>query len=166
MDENEISLAQVDDGLRPAVMALAPRPEQVPFSGVAAQTLPDAERTPGRHPVAVLEGGAPVGFLILDSKPGAPGRAGDLLLRAFFVDAGVQGRGIGTAALLALPGYARAHDPAAERILLTVNIVNPSAQAVYERAGFVDTGELYHGGTLGPQRVLGLALVDQPSASL
>ena len=51
-------------------------------------------------------------------------------------------------------------------IVLTVNIVNPNAQAVYERSGFADTGELYHGGQLGPQRVLALALVDQPSASL
>jgi RimJ/RimL family protein N-acetyltransferase len=166
MDENGIRLAPVTDELRPAVLALAPRPEQAPFSGVAAQTLPDAERTPGRHPVAILDRGLPVGFMILDRGGGAPARTGDLLLRAFFVDATRQGRGIGSAALRALPAYARAYDPDAARIVLTVNIVNPNAQAVYERSGFADTGELYHGGQLGPQRVLAMALVDQPSASL
>jgi RimJ/RimL family protein N-acetyltransferase len=166
MEAPEITLAPVTDGLRAAVMALAPRPEQTPFSGVASQTLPDAERTPGRQPVAILERGLPVGFMILDRRGGAPARTGDLLLRAFFVDATCQGRGIGTRALRALPAYARAYDPDANRIVLTVNIVNPGAQAVYERAGFADTGELYHGGSLGPQRVLALALVDQPSASL
>jgi RimJ/RimL family protein N-acetyltransferase len=166
VDEDGISLGPVTDGLRPAVLALAPRPEQAAFSGVAAQTLPDAERTPGRHPVVILERGLPVGFLILDRGGGAPARTGDLLLRAFFVDATCQGRGIGSAALRALPAYAQAHDPDAARIVLTVNVVNPSAQAVYERTGFADTGELYHGGQLGPQRVLALALVDQPSASL
>ena len=169
MSADRIDLRPVDDDLRPAVMALAPRPEQAPFSGVAAQTLPDAERTPGRHPRRDPRATRFRSASASSTAAAAPRqRTGDLLLRAILRRRDRQGRGIGTAALRALPAYARAQDPDAARIVLTVNIVNPIAQAVYERAGFADTGELYHGGRSGrsgcsPRWRLA---ADQPSASL
>ncbi|UXU74445.1 MULTISPECIES: hypothetical protein [unclassified Paracoccus (in: a-proteobacteria)] len=42
--------------------------------------------------------------------------------------------------------------------MLTVNQVNPGARAVYLAAGFVDGGEMYHGGRIGPQHILRLSL--------
>jgi hypothetical protein len=39
-----------------------------------------------------------------------------------------------------------------------VNSRNTVGLALYHRAGFVDTGELYHGGRSGPQHLLVRAL--------
>ena len=44
------------------------------------------------------------------------------------------------------------------RIVLSVNVRNPVAIRTYARAGFADTGELYLGGTAGPQHVFELWL--------
>jgi RimJ/RimL family protein N-acetyltransferase len=48
--------------------------------------------------------------------------------------------------------------PRARTLVLTVNVRNPAARAVYVRGGFVDAGELYLGGSAGPQHVLRLHL--------
>jgi len=52
----------------------------------------------------------------------------------------------------------RGRHPGATRLVLTVNVTNPRAIRTYLKAGFCDTGRLYHGGRLGPQHVLELAL--------
>ena len=39
-------------------------------------------------------------------------------------------------------------------LVLTVNVANPAAIAAYLRAGFVDTGELFHGGSAGAQHIM------------
>ncbi len=144
--------------LREAALRLAPHPAQEEFSGRADQTLPLAERDPARHPYVRLEGGAPVGFLVLDETPSAADPSADLLLRGFFVDAGAQGRGVATRAVAALPDVVRRDFPAARTLVLTVNVRNPVARGVYVRGGFVDAGELYLGGSAGPQHVLRLEL--------
>lgn len=38
--------------------------------------------------------------------------------------------------------------------LLTVNELNTAAIGLYLRAGYLDSGDLYHGGSAGPQRLL------------
>jgi RimJ/RimL family protein N-acetyltransferase len=144
--------------VREAVLRLAPRPEQEEFSGRADQTLPLAERDPARQPYVLVEDGAPVAFLVLDETPSPADPSADLLLRGFFVDAAAQGRGVATRAVSALPGVVRRDLPAARSIVLTVNVRNPAARAVYVRGGFVDRGELYLGGSAGPQHVLRLEL--------
>ena len=157
--ERAVVLVPVDAQLRAKVLRLAPFPRQEPYSGAASRTLPDAEAHADRHPVAVLLQGSPVGFFVLDAGvlDYAP-RRGTLGLRALFIDRGHQSRGIGSAALAKLPDYVRRHHPDATAVALTVNIDNDVAIHVYRGAGFVDTGEMYHGGRLGPQRVLVLAL--------
>ena len=144
--------------LREAALRLAPHPEQEEFSGRADQTLPLAERDPARHPYVLVEDGAPVAFLILDETPTDADPAADLLLRGFFVDAAAQGRGVATRAVALLPDVVRRDLPAARSVVLTVNVRNPVARAVYVRGGFVDAGELYLGGSAGPQHVLRLEL--------
>ncbi len=141
--------------LREAALRLAPRPEQEEFSGRAGQTLPLAERDPARHPYVLLEAGRPVAFLVLDETPSDADPSADLLLRGFLVDAAAQGRGVATRAVAALPDVVRRDFPAARTVVLTVN-VRPAARAVYLRGGFVDAGELYLGGSAGPQHVLRL----------
>jgi GNAT superfamily N-acetyltransferase len=156
-----ITLSEVTAALRPQVLALAPLPEQEPFSGAARDTLPTAEVTPGRLGVVALLEERPFGFLMLDVGPEvrayAPGD-GVVGVRGVYVDAGSQGRGLGTAMLRALPEFARPRYPGATRLALTVNVSNPRAIRAYLRAGFVDSGRMYYGGRLGPQHVLEMPL--------
>jgi GNAT superfamily N-acetyltransferase len=152
-----LELVPVTAGLRDAVLALAPRPDQSPWSGEARWTLPAAESHPQRTPCTALLDGVPVAFFILDtghdvalyeSRPGTVG------VRALYVDRHHQGQGVGTAMLRAMPALARALYPDAVRLALTVNVNNPVAVHAYLRTGFADTGRIYRGGALGPQHVL------------
>lgn len=157
----DVRLAPVHPDLRTALLRLAPRPEQERFAGRLAEALPAAEADPEREPVAILEGDEPVGFFVLHRGPGAGVLAPeprDVLLRAFLVDAAAQGRGIATRALARLPDFVAERLPGARRIVLSVNLRNPVAIRTYARAGFADTGELYHGGAAGPQHVFELWL--------
>ena len=157
----DVTLHPLGPDLRDRVLALGPRPEQERFAGAPVETLPEAEADPQRQPVAIVADGEPVGFCVLHRGPGPGGLApapSDVLLRAFFVDAQAQGRGIATRALRGLPGFIGRHAPGARRIVLTVNTRNPAAIRAYRKAGFLDRGELYHGGAHGPQHVLELAL--------
>ena len=156
-----VHLAPAAPDLRDRLLALAARPEQERFAGRLAETLPAAEADPEREPVAILEDGEPVGFFVLHRGPSAgqlaPERR-DVLLRAFLVDAAAQGRGIATRELAALPDFVATRLPGVHRIVLTVNVENPVAIRTYRRAGFADSGALYHGGTAGPQHVFELWL--------
>ena len=157
----DVSLHPVGSDLRDRVLALGPHPEQVRFAGHPAETLPEAESDPQRQPVAILADGEPVGFCVLHRGPAPGGLAPtprDVLLRGFFVDAAAQGRGIATRALTGLPRFVADHAPGARRIVLTVNTRNPAAIRAYRKAGFLDRGELFHGGAHGPQHILELAL--------
>lgn len=144
--------------LRDAVVLLRPQPEQEAFSSTAAQTLPAADADPDRTPFAVLLGDVPVGFGVLDRAGyladlvDDPQRA--VLLRAFYLDAAWQGRGLGVAAARGVRVLAGWLHPDVDLVVLTVNERNPAAVAAYTRAGFVDTGVRYLGGDAGPQHVL------------
>jgi RimJ/RimL family protein N-acetyltransferase len=153
-------LCEVTSTLREPVLALAPHPEQERWSGRASATLPPAERRGDRLPVTALDDGRPVAFLVLDTGATMPAVAapGTVGVRALYVDAAHQGRGVGTAMLRLLPAFVRLRFPQAQRIALTVNTANVVALRAYLRAGFADTGRLYHGGALGPQHVLELEL--------
>lgn len=110
---------------------------------------------------AIEEDGAIVGMFKLDplyherhdfADPGCIG------LRGMLIDRDHQGRGLGTRALAELAPHVRNHYPDARQVVLTVNLQNPAARAVYLKSGFRDEGEVYDGGTRGPQHVLRLDL--------
>jgi RimJ/RimL family protein N-acetyltransferase len=157
----DVVLHFVTPELRDAVARLAPLPGQERFAGRPAEALAAAAGDPGRRPVAIVADGAPAGFFVLHQGESAqPLATGDdeVLLRGFFVDAAVQRLGVASRALAGLPGFLREHLPAVRRVVLTVNLKNPTAIRVYRRAGFADTGDLYHGGAQGPQHVFTLAV--------
>ncbi len=156
-----ISLRTVDAALREQVLDLEPAPGQARFSGVAVDTLPAAERHRTRHAVAILRDEQAVGFLALDhADPICAYTAPDpsVALRAFFVDVRVQRQGIASAALRVLPAFVASHHGSADFLVLTVNVSNLVAVRLYRRAGFLDTGRLHLGGTVGPQHILVLPL--------
>ncbi len=83
--------------------------------------------------VLAFRGGAPVGM-----GAGFRDLPGWLHVVAMWTDPAHRGGGVGTAVLAHLAGWAAARDL---RIHLDVAVGNPGARAVYERAGFVATGE-------------------------
>ncbi|MGW5878208.1 GNAT family N-acetyltransferase [Nocardiopsis terrae] len=144
-------------------------PEQLRFTGLPAQTLPDADSDPERFPYAVvaLAGAltdpataraACAGFGVLDRAVrsqlvDAPERA--VLLRAYYVTPQWQGRGVGRTSCSPplLDGLAVEVAPHAEEIVLCVNQSNLPAQRVYRAAGFGFTGNTVPGDA-GPQDVM------------
>jgi ribosomal protein S18 acetylase RimI-like enzyme len=154
-----VAFARLGPEDAPRVDHLTLGPGQEKFTAHPASRL-GALRA-GEEPWAVLWSGDIVGFLIIDrgyaeqydfAWPGEPG------LRSVLIDAGRQGEGIGTAAMAAVRGLMAAEYPEAASLVLTVNCSNPAAKAVYGKAGFGDTGFLFHGGRAGPQHILRMDL--------
>ncbi|MFZ3580813.1 GNAT family N-acetyltransferase [Loktanella sp. DJP18] len=151
---------------RDAVSALTVAPEQVVFSGQPAAfiTQPDADMD-----IHVIHAdGELVGFFRIDldyARIHDFAKPGDLGLRSVIVDHRQQGRGIGSAAVRALPAYLALHYPGATDLYLTVNLRNPGARKSYLNGGFTDTGAHYLGGDAGPQHIMHMTLT-RPGASV
>ena len=64
---------------------------------------------------------------------------GFLHVVAMWTDPAYRGRGVGSAVLTAIEGWAGERGL---RLHLDVHVANPGARALYERAGYVPTGEL------------------------
>ncbi|HJE58973.1 MAG TPA: GNAT family N-acetyltransferase [Nocardiopsis listeri] len=144
-------------------------PEQLRFTGLPAQTLPEADADPARLPYAIVVGEAVIdgereararcaGFGVLDANVGAlpvdaPERA--VLMRAYYVTPQWQGRGVGrtSCAPPLLDRSVSTVAPNAEKIVLCVNRANLSAQRAYAAAGFAFTGNIVPGNA-GPQYVM------------
>ncbi|SFL07500.1 GNAT family N-acetyltransferase [Rhodanobacter glycinis] len=153
-----IRVCPVTPDLREAVLALHVKPAQDDFVSPPEITLPDAERCPGSTPMAILQGEAVVGYYRIETSArtltGNDSESDALGLRSFQIDATRQGQGLGTRALAALLDDLGHRRPEASRLVLTVDRSNTTAVALYLRAGFVDSGRLYHGGRAGPQLLL------------
>ncbi|TAM60259.1 MAG: GNAT family N-acetyltransferase [Rhodanobacter sp.] len=153
-----IRIAPVDATVRQALLGLGVRPRQRDCVGAIADLLADAASCPGCEPMAILHGDTPVGYYRIDANArSVAGRDFDLPalgLRAFFIDAAWQGRGLGAQALAALIADLAERHRQARLLVLAVASGNRPALRLYGRAGFVDSGALYHGGRSGPQQLL------------
>jgi len=133
--------------------------EQIKFVGTPTAFLKDGSENVHLH--VIVNNGDVVGFFKIDT-----GYAENYLfcaldslgLRAFVIDSRQQGKGVGTKAMLALKPYLQSNYSDFSSIYLTVNCKNPAAVRVYEKAGFIDTQELYLGGSAGPQHIMWLSL--------
>jgi len=158
----DIRVRPVDASLRPALLELVVREEQYDFVGPVAVSLADAEACEGSEPMAILRDGAPIGFYRLEHRPRSIAdmdfERATVGLRSFFIDARWQGQGLGARALAAVVADLAQRHPRVRDMVLTVNLRNTAAIALYRRAGFRETGGLYHGGRSGPQHVMLCAL--------
>ena len=147
------------------VRQLTIHPHQQPFIGDLDALLQSQQPGVSRH--VMVQDGQTVGFFRLDaqfsaSHPFAP--EGALGLRSFFVGSNYQGQGLARQALQAMPAYIHHLGLPASQLYLTVNCKNDAAYQLYQRSGFVATGELYLGGSYGPQHIMYLALAVPASA--
>src|SRR3546814_16120616 len=116
--------------------------------------------------MAILVGATPVGFYRLDFRPTIVARRSigetSVGLRAFFLDVDWQGRGLGTRAVQACCEDVHARHPDRRLLALNVNCRNVAAVNAYRKAGLVDTGELYLGGSAGPKHPMVRRPLRQP----
>ena len=80
-------------------------------------------------------------------------------IRGFLIDYRHQGQGIAKQALRELPSYAAANYFKFQHLYLTVNCRNLPAYHLYLKSGFQDSGELYWGGSVGPQHIMSQRIV-------
>ncbi|MFC3814360.1 GNAT family N-acetyltransferase [Lysobacter sp. GCM10012299] len=148
----------LDEDTAAAVRALRVAEDQYRYVGDTAFNLADSLRDPMSEAMAVLADDQVVGFYRLDFAPnavaGRPMHAPSVGLRAFVIGLDQQGRGLGTQAMAACCADLRLRHPDRALLVLTVNCNNHAAISAYRKAGFVDTGELYQGGSAGPQHLM------------
>lgn len=153
-----IRVVPVTPDVAEQVRALRVAPMQVKYVGNFAFNLEDALRDPLSEAMAVMADGVVVGFYRLDFAPRAViGRAlgaPSVGVRAFGIGRQFQGRGLGTRAALAMCTDLQQRHPDRKLVVLAVNCSNRVAVLAYRNAGFIDTGELFAGGSAGPQHVM------------
>jgi RimJ/RimL family protein N-acetyltransferase len=162
-----VSVARVlDETMAAAVRDLRVGEDQYRYVGDTAFNLADSLRDPMSEAMAVLADDRVVGFYRLDFAPnavaGRPMHAPSVGLRAFVIGHDQQGRGLGTQAMVACCADLRRRHPDRALLVLTVNCNNHAAIAAYRKVGFVDTGELYQGGSAGPQHLMFFPLQPVP----
>ena len=157
-DHPDIRVVPADATRYPTLLQLQVHEPQRDFVGPVAVSLADAAQCEGSQAMAILCGDEPIGFYRIERHPRSIAdrdfERATLGLRSFFIDARWQGQGLGTLALVAVMRDLKQRHPDACDVVLTVNVRNTSALALYRRAGFQETGGLYHGGRSGPQHVM------------
>jgi GNAT superfamily N-acetyltransferase len=160
-----VHVEPVTPALADAVRALQVKPGQDAYVGDPAFNLANTQLDPLSEAMAVLADDAVVGFYRLDFAPntiiGRPFGVPVVGLRAFVIDARVQGQGFGARAAVAMCEDVRRRHPQRRLMLLAVHCRNHAGIAAYRRAGFVATGELLAGGRAGPQQLM-LGDLDTP----
>lgn len=143
------------------VATLHVKPEQTQFT-ISDVLSVIAKLEEYEHPHLILDEGAVVGFFLLDINYlsninlgiETASSSSVLGIRALFIGDEYQGKGLATQALQALPRYLNQSYPERTDVYLTVNCRNQAAYQCYLKAGFQDTGSLYHGGPVGPQHIM------------
>ncbi|WP_293914877.1 GNAT family N-acetyltransferase [Deinococcus sp.] len=156
----QLELAQLGHAASLATLHLSAG--QLEFTARPELVLAQTQDDPQRLPVVIVDGAEVVGFFALSAGPHCDKYLSEpdpqaVALSALSVDSRQQGRGVGTAAMLALPAFLARPDvaatfPQARRVVLVVNGRNPAARRVYERAAFGVIGE--REGPIGRQWVM------------
>jgi RimJ/RimL family protein N-acetyltransferase len=164
-DHPDIRVEPADAARYPSLLQLRVHEPQRDFVGPIAVSLADAALCDDSEAMAILLDGEPIGFYRIEKKPRSIAdmhfERPTVGLRSFFIDTRWQGQGLGTRALAAVMSDIAQRHPTTRDVVLTVNLRNTPAIALYRRGGFRETGPLYHGGRSGPQHVMLCALPDR-----
>ena len=138
-----VSLREITDLNRAALVALSVAPGQEQFVASVAQSLDEAAATPEGSPWyrAIYAGDEPIGFVMLSwNVTPAPGIIGPWFLWRLLIDEHHQRRGYGRAALTQIVDLVRAEG--ATELLTSYQPGEGEPWPFYRRFGFVPTGEI------------------------
>jgi diamine N-acetyltransferase len=156
MGASGISLREITDQNRQAVVALRVAASQEGYVSTVADSLEEARGTPEGNPWyrAIYADGQPVGFVMLswNVTPDPPRVIGPWFLWKLLIDERYQGCGYGREAVRLVAGIA--HDQEASELLTSLVAGERSPESFYRRIGFVPTGEQDEKG----ERILALRL--------
>lgn len=160
-----LRLAPLNDADRPRLARLAIAPGQERFVAPPSKML--GEQTNGVSIHVIWQDDQPIGFFKIDvdnthAMSFVP--SGALNLRGLFIDARVQGRGLGREAMGQLAPYLARHFRGHRQLTLAVHVENAAALRTYLAAGFLDTGTIWDEHRSGPHRVLCLQVDGQRAA--
>jgi histidinol dehydrogenase len=127
-----------------ALIELQVAPSQRALVGSVMKSLAQAAYQPASTPWALYDGDVPVGLLLLlDKRHYQEDQRSQLYIWRLLIDAGHQGRGLGTQALHW--AVAQARQMGVETVGLSHHPTPGNAGPFYEAYGFVYTGEMEHG---------------------
>jgi diamine N-acetyltransferase len=156
-----VTLREITDANRDAVVALKVAPGQEQFVAGVAESIDEAAETPHGAPWyrAIYAGDEPVGFVMLswDVTPG-PGIIGPWFLWRLLIDARHQRQGYGRETLRQVVDLIR--EAGANELLTSYQPGDGEPWPFYERLGFVPTGQID-----GSEIVLRLDLRRAPTRS-
>jgi diamine N-acetyltransferase len=139
-----LTLREITDENRDAVLAVRVAPEQEQFVGTVREALDLAVEIPEAKPWyrAVYAGDEPVGFVMLswNVTPVPPNIIGPWFLWKLIVDRQQQGRGYGAEIVNQVAAIVRAEG--ASELLTSYMPGEGGPGGFYERVGFVPTGDL------------------------
>ena len=154
-----VTLTPLTSALADPLRRVSVAPDQVVFSGQPAEFIDLNDPLIDVH--VIMYGDQVAGMFRIDRGFHLHHRfaASNIFgLRTFLIDQHLQGRGIASGCAAQLQAYLSHSYPAAEAVMLTVNLRNPHARKVYLGGGFIDTGAQYMDGGAGPQHILKLSL--------
>lgn len=138
-----VSLREITDQNRDAVVALRIAASQEGFVSTVADSLEEAQEIPEGNPWyrAVYADDQPVGFVMLswNVTPDPPRIIGPWFLWKLLIDERRQGRGYGREAVRLVADIARDHG--ASELLTSYVVGDGGPKLFYSRIGFVPTGE-------------------------
>ncbi|MBT2691666.1 GNAT family protein [Bacillus sp. ISL-55] len=117
--------------------------EQQRYTAFPVDALQLCESEPDRHPIVILYGNQPAGFFVLHGWEGVKAFSENkkaILLRAYSINAEIQGKGIASQSIRLLNPFVKEHFSEVNEVILAVNHGNIVAQSVYKKGGFVDKG--------------------------
>jgi len=150
-----INIEMLNDNYISDVLDIVLAEDQIKFAGTAVEFIADSSANIHRHVIKLDS--VVVGFFKIDTDYPAQFdfcTEDSIGLRAFAIDLGQQGRGVGAASVQALLPYLKTFYSSYDEIYLTVNCKNPAARACYLKGGFTDTDKHYLGGLAGPQYIM------------
>jgi diamine N-acetyltransferase len=143
MGVSVVSLREITDQNRAAVVALRIATSQEAYVSSVADSIEEARETPEGKPWyrAIYADDQPVGFVMLswNVTPDPPRIIGPWFLWKLLIDERHQGRGYGRDAVKLVAEIARDHG--ASELLTSYVVGERSPEPFYRQLGFVPTGE-------------------------
>ena len=139
----KVTLREIDEENRQAVLALRTRPDQERFVSTVAHSLAEAARHPDEHPWlrAVYAGEQPVGFVMVawDFVPEPPHTDGPYFLWKLLIDHEHQGKGYGKQAVEQVMDLIRADG--GDELITSYVEGEGNPFGFYAKLGFVPRGD-------------------------